>query len=779
MWDPDRGADPSEETVFKVAYDSDAIYFAVACLEKDPANITSNLARRDRFSDSDLVSIYIDPYFDRNTGYNFKVNPVGVKVDAYMYNDGDRDEDWNCVWDTETSRDENGWYAEVRIPFSSIRYRPEADMTWGLQVYRYMHGRGEDTAWTVWDRDTRGFISRFGTLEGLRDVPAPRQLEILPYFLGQSADHSTADPTESLDNSANLGVDVKYGVTADLTLNATVQPDFGQVEADPATLNLSPFETFFEEKRPFFVEGSRFFRHPDFNLFYSRRIGTGHPNSRIRAAGKLTGKTRSNWSIGWLAATTDVTERGRALDMFSGGIDPQSFLVGRMGKEFNDANYKFNLMGTYAHTNGGEWLYDGEIESVTPRDAVTGGLDFDLNFGDRDYNVQGSVIGSHITEDGSDAVNGHGGNLDVRKVGGAFQTGLFGRWESDALQLNDVGFLSAPDAISHGYWASYNYNPEGKSSTFNRANVNFNFWNDFLYGGRTGYDVDSGDEVWSYGSALHQGYGTNVNGWMQFRNYYEGWWGIEYHPESRQRYETRGGPLMKEPTTYGGWWGVQTDYRKPLNMFVEGNYFVDTADNSSVNLFVGTRWNMSDAVTSEFRVGFRNRIDDTQWLENVTLSDPDRAGSNGTGIGGVSHVFGAIHQQTLDLTLRSSILFTRDSSLELYLQPFLTVGDFVNARELAAPDTYDFLPYTETRSDGSAYRAENFDFSYASVNFNLVYRWEFRPASTLFLVWTHNRERFEERGANNGFRNGINADSMFQEEGENVFMAKIAYWFSI
>ncbi|TMQ64558.1 MAG: hypothetical protein E6K77_03720 [Candidatus Eisenbacteria bacterium] len=333
VWEPDRGTIPSEETVFKVVYDESAIYFGVACHEKDPSKVTARLSRRDRFSNSDIVSVYIDPYLDHTTGYNFKVNPLGVLLDGYMYNDGDRDDNWDAVWDAQTYRDQDGWYVEMRIPFSAIRYRTAESMTWGLEVYRYMHGRGEDTAWVTWDRAAKGFVSRWGQLTGIQGVPAPRQLEIVPYVVGRATDPSQVG-NEKLDKFENMGADLKYGVTADLALNATVQPDFGQVEADPAVLNLSPFETFYEEKRPFFIEGSRLFQHPDFNLFYSRRIGTGDPNSRIRYAGKLTGKAAGNVTIATLVASSDVTGRGQAHNLLKNGGRLSRYFVTRLGKEF-------------------------------------------------------------------------------------------------------------------------------------------------------------------------------------------------------------------------------------------------------------------------------------------------------------------------------------------------------------------------------------------------------------------------------------------------------------
>lgn len=774
VWDPDRGAVPSEDTVFKVLYDEDAIYFGIACFEKDPSRITSNLSRRDKLDNSDLVSIYIDPYRDKTTGYNFRVNPLGVQMDAYMFNDGDRDDDWDAVWEAETYRDQGGWYAEIRIPFSSIRYRPSQNMTWGLQVYRFMQGRGEDTSWVTWDRDTRGFVSRFGTLRGIENVHPPRQLELLPYFVQRSTDPAVTGSADKVDNFENVGADVKYGVTADLTLNATLQPDFGQVEADPAELNLSPFETFFDEKRPFFIEGARFFEHPDFNLFYSRRIGTGNENSRIRFAGKLTGKTAGDISVAALLATTDVTGDGMAHNPFKAGTRKAHYFVGRFGKEFHDGAHRVNLMQTATVKTADRDVY-GDRAS---REAYTSGFDFDLNFHNRDYNVHGSVVGSIIDPEKStadpalDAAKryGTGGELDLRRLGGTLQGGVYGRWESARLDLNDVGFLSAPDEMDAGLWASYQYNPDGKSTLFNRGNLNYNYWSHWLYAGRTGRDADTGDVVWSYRPGHRERSGTNVNGWFQFRNYWEGYFGVEYYPEGTQRYETRGGPLISEPATYGGWLGSSTDSRKHLTLFWEGNYYADTSHNLSTNLTLGTHWNQSSAVNHDLSAHYRYRLDDTQYLETVNLSE--RPG--GMGIGGLSYVFGKIHQRTLDLTLRTNLLFTRNQSLELYLQPFITVGDYTDAVELGRADSYDLIPYREP-----GYRVSDQDFSYASFNLNAVYRWEYRPGSTLYLVWTHSRSEYDQRSLTSdprAFDNSIDAGRLFGNEPENTLLFKISYW---
>ena len=777
VWEPDRGTIPTEETVFKVAYDENAIYFGVACLEKDPSRVTARLSRRDRFSNSDIVSVYIDPYLDKTTGYNFKVNPLGVLLDSYMYNDGDRDDNWDAVWEAETYRDSDGWYVEMRIPFSAIRYRTAPSMTWGLEVYRYMHGRGEDTAWVTWDRAEKGFVSRWGQMTGIRGVPSPRQLEIMPYLVGRATDPPTIGK-EKIDKFENVGADVKYGITADLALNATVQPDFGQIEADPATLNLSPFETFYEEKRPFFIEGSRLFQHPDFNLFYSRRIGTGDPNSRIRYAGKLTGKAAGNTTIAALVASSDITGRGQAHNLLKNGDRLSRYFVGRFGRQFNGGRQRFNFMGTAVVNTANRDVF-GEFAS---REAYTSGIDFDLFSKNRTYNIQGSVVSSVIAPEGSASDStldtarrfGSGGALDIRKVGGKWRTGVTGRWESAKLDINDIGFLASPDEMDLSGFITNIYNPEGKSKTWNQGNANLNFWKNFLYGARKGYDVNTGQEVWAYGRGHKQWMGSELNWWRQFRDYRETWGGINAQVEGTRRYETRGGPLMREPATYGGWLGYKTDTRKSLVVSVEGNHFRDTSLNEDTNATLGVTWNQSSAVNHDLQISFHNRQDDTQWID---APGPSYVWPVQVGIGGMSYVFGRIHQQTASLTLRTNVLFSRDKSLEIYAQPYITVGDYSQLRELIRPDTYDFANYTASGRD-----PQDFNFRYTAVNWNVVYRWEYRPGSTIYLVWTQGRQDYDQRNFHaspGSFRNDVRIGSLFGTEPENKVLGKITYWFAI
>jgi hypothetical protein len=784
VWDPDRGKTPTEETVFKVAYDDDALYFGVACHEKDPANVAKCLSRRDQIQDSDLVSVYLDPYLDKKTGYNFRVNPVGVQEDAYMYNDGERDPDWNAVWDAETTMDENGWYTEMRIPFSSIRYKPGDSMTWGLQMYRYMHRRGEDTAWTTWDKEKNGFVSRFGTVDAIAGVPAARQLEILPYVVTRFTDPSASGADDTVDDFENFGADLKYGVTADLTLNAAFQPDFGQVEADPAVLNRSPFETFYEEKRPFFVEGNRFFQNSAFDLFYSRRIGTGDESSRIRAAGKLTGKAAGNVTLALLAAATDVTSAGQSHNFMKPGDLREQFVVGRLGKDFAKGNHSFNLMqtATFRDSDRSALLdqgYGSRDADRLSRDGYTTGMDFDLNFKDRTYGIGGAFVGSIVESAPVEGIEGEpdipeatrygtGGELAFDKSGGSWIGNIGGRWESDQLDINDVGFMSAPDEIFSFGWLAKRYIPKDETPRWNQAQINLNLHKSWLYAGSTVTD-ESGDVLWAYSPGHRQSSGGNVNANVQFRSYRSAFAGVWYNDEGSDKYQTRGGPLFTMPERGGFWIGGGTDYRRRFSMSSEVEWWRDVSGTEATDLEADLRWNMSNRLSHSLALGFNDLHDDSQYIETIEHGDPS------LGIGGSSYIYGELDAQTFDVTLRSNFLFSRSQSLELYMQPFLTVGDYTKAKELARPSSYDFVEYTR-----GGYDPNDFDDTFASVNLNMVYRWEYLPGSTLFLVWTMGNSEYSTRSDSGdpNFDPSLSADKLFSNEPENTLLAKITYWFA-
>ncbi|MCK4512016.1 carbohydrate binding family 9 domain-containing protein [bacterium] len=783
-WDPARGDPSSEETAFKVAYDDEAIYFGVACYEQCASNIRGQLCRRDHISDSDIVSLYLDTYHDHSTGFNFRVNALGVKGDRYVYNDGPSDRDWHAVWEVETSQDENGWYAEFRIPFSCVRYGQTEEMIWGCNVYRYMHSRGEDTAWTIWDTETRGFISRFGEITGLIGVPHSRQLELVPYTVTRTTDPAAPGSPDEDDHFQNFGLDLKYGLTSNFTLNAAFQPDFGQVEVDPSQLNLSPFETYYDEKRPFFIEGNRYFEHPRFNVFYSRRIGTGDENSRIRVAGKLTGKTAQGVTVAALYAATDVTDDGQAHNFLRSGEQLRHYLVGRFGKEFVDGAHRVNIIQTGVFRTADRADY-GDFAS---RDAWTTAMDFDLNFHDRDYNIEGSFVGSVVdpAKDESDPSTSHariygtGGNLGIRKLGGAFMGGISGRWESDKLDLNDAGFLRAPDETNVSGWMRYEHNSTCDDALFLRGNIGLDLWKYWLYAGNEELDLDTGEVAWSYDRGHPKNQGLNLNSWGQLSNYWNVWGGGGWNPDGTSKYATRTftdtlgvtsqGPLVRYPSGAYGWMGFSTDYRLPLAVNVNLNAGGDAWGGWSRRASVGLDWTATEAMTYSLSVSYGRSHSKAEHLDNFR--------NPGGGVGGVSYVFAEREQQTVDATFRSDILFSRDLSLQLYAQPYLTVGSYGNPRELVAPDTYDLTPVVDVPGFSAA-DVSNYDFRYFAMNVNAVLRWEYRPGSTFYLVWKQGRSLYDDRFGMPTLGTSLDPGALLDEEPENVFLAKVTYWFSI
>ena len=780
QYEPERRGVASEQTVFKVVYDDNAIYIAVACLRSHGTPVTSCLSRRDQIISSDLIRVYISPYNDQTTGYHFRINPYGVKEDYYNYGDVFHDVSWDAVWEADTRQDADGWYAELRIPFSSVRYREADSMTWGFNVFQYIHSLGQRTAWSNWARDQSGFLSRSGTITGIAGIRPPRQLEITPYILGRLTDPS--DPTagefsgEDWDHFGNFGADIKYGVTSDLTLSATIQPDFGQVEADPSVLNLSPFETYYQEKRPFFVDGAQFFRHPDFTMFYSRRIGTGSENSRIRAAAKLTGKLTGDVSTAVLVATTDETGIGQAHNFLKGGDRKTWYAIGRFGKQINDGQHSFNVMQTAVVRHADTFDY-------ATRNGYTSGGDFELNFKDRMYQVTGSFVGSIIdplkdpNEPSAERERkyGTGSRFELEKRSGDWNWALTAKHQGDGLDINDLGYISNPDHYATQTWVSRNFNGDGESDWYTGGNVFFRSYKSWIYADRSVADPNNPDaELWSYDSGHSLLNNNDLNGYLELRNRWGVYWGVTYNPGCTSQYTTRWtpdssqrGPLMSTPDNYHGWLGFYTDSRRKFRMSFDYKQSGDDAGSLNQQFEAEGAWVVNSKLTCDINVRYNWGNDDAQWVRNV--SNPDG------GIGDVSYTFAELDQRTWDLTLRGSYLFERNHSLELYFQPFLTFGDYTNLRQLARPDSYDLHPF-------AGYDVAEEDFAFGAVNLNMVYRWEYRPGSTIFLAWSHARSDYDQRvfhGVSEGFDNDFDMDRLFSKEAENRFLLKASYWFSI
>ncbi|MEZ4388164.1 MAG: DUF5916 domain-containing protein [Candidatus Krumholzibacteriia bacterium] len=767
--EPERRAVASVQTVFKIAYDDENLYLAAACWEHDMADVARRLSRRDDIQNSDFVSLYLDPYHDHLSGYNFRVTADGVKADHYLYEDTGRDTDWNAVWEACTTEDQEGWYLEIRVPLAAMRFRSQGSDTWGLQFYRWLHGRGEDTGWATSDRDQSGFVSRWGVLSGMGEARSPRRLEVTPYVAAGLEDRALPDqPDESYGRYLNLGADLRYNLTSALTAQVTVQPDFGQVEADPAVLNLSPFETFFSEQRPFFVEGARFFEHPHANLFYSRRIGTGEPGSRIRAAAKLTGKLDQQTNIGLLGALTDVTHPERVHNPFVAGERRTGYAVARGVREFAGGKHRLGLMGT------GVWRAHDDPGA---RDAFSLGTDGEVNLGDRDWRLEGSLVATFLDphDPTEESRQGTASEVSVQRTSGNWLGGVQGVLEHDRYDPNDIGYLSANDEMVGVVWGQYRYDADGARGPLKASSTYVQARRSWLYGDQRRL-ADDGAELWAYGKGHPQSTGFYLESWNQTHGYSELRLELDHSGEGTSKYDTRWfegrrGPLMTVPARTAVELSLQSDWRRKAVHQVGADYSWSPVGDHLWEVGWLTRMDIGRHLAGRLSINYQDNHDAAHWLLNEAAAG---------GIGGVAYVFAELDQQTVDATLRASWLPGRDLSVELYVQPYLTAGSYRNPRFLATPDTRDLRPYD--RGDGTD-PARDHGFTYAALNLNLVMRWEYSPGSTVYLVFTHGRESYDDRGSHAGgrddFDDRLRASLLFDQEPRSTVLFKVNHWFSL
>jgi hypothetical protein len=783
--EPAEGAAPSERTEARIAFDDAALYVAIRAFDHEPTRIAGLLTRRDERSPSDWLRVAVDSYYDHRTAYEFGVNPVGVKTDRYYFNDGQNDDSWDAVWDVQVARDAEGWRAEFRIPFSQLRFARGGGPV-GIAIIRELPRANETSTWPLLARSANGFVSQFGTLNGVRTGGAPKRLELLPYTVGEVA-HETADAGNPLsratDPGANVGLDLKYAVTPALTLTATVNPDFGQVEADPAAVNLDAFELFFAERRPFFVEGSGIFRfNMDCNdgectgLLYSRRIGRAPQGSAstgdgefaeapavatILGAAKLTGRVGA-FSVGALSAVTQqeqatiasgLARRRQVVEPLTG------FNVLRARREFaNQSNLGVMLTATTRQQTGDtRFLADN---------AVAGGVDYDWRLGRR-FSVNGFWAGSRlggtaeaITRIQKNAVHyfqrpdsdtveldpeatslgGHAGAVALAKIGGQkLRFSANYGYKSPGFDANDLGFQRRADERTMSHWVQLRDQTPGRY--VRQYMINFNQW--------AGWNFD-GDRLFS---------GGNVNMHWTFQNNWRTGFGLNLNGGGVRDRATRGGPVVRFNRNVGLWHYLDLDDRRTLFPGYNGFYMRDEFGTSRIESNPRLTWRPSRAVRIEggFRVVRNN--DDAQWVENVT----DDAGAT-------HYVFGRLEQRTVAMTLRANYTLSPTLSFQSYAEPFVSAGRYSKYRELTSgradgyPDRFTSYAY-----------ASNADFNIRSFRTTNVLRWEFKPGSALFAVWQQGRQERESLG---DFRFGRDFGGLFSSPSRNVFLVKISYWFN-
>ncbi len=781
---PTEGAQPKLRTEARVAYDAHNLYVFVRAFDPHPDSIVSLLARRDMQPASDYITLMLDPYHDRRTGYEFSINPAGVKADYAIYNDGNEDVAWDAVWDAVTRIDSLGWTAEYRIPLSQLRYSAKSNGTFGLLIWRVIERYTETVTWPLWRTSKSGLPSQFGEMTGLDGLAAPGRAELTPYVVTKNV-QSPASANFARDQQLTVGGDLKYRFASNLLLNATVNPDFGQVEADPSVLNLTAFETFFNEQRPFFVEGKGLFTYNvncvvvvDCNtgegLFYSRRIGRspqlsgryGDDSSptatRILGAAKVTGRLPGGFSLGVLDAVTDnVAGPGTTT------LEPTTnYGVIRGNQDYNNGNGSVGFILT-----GVDRSLDASTDPYLRRSAYTGGIDARRRFAGR-FEVSGSLDFSRVAGTAGaialtqqDPVHLYqrpdgaltfdpartslaGTNLELRfaKVGGKrlqFETAYQRR--SPGFEINDVGFLRQADQQEWTTWAALAFRkPNG---VFQSLRWNFNHW-----------------EYWSdAGLPTERAFNTNVH--TQFNSR---WWlhmggtigqvGATYCDRC-----ARGGPAIRQDPYISPWITIQGDDRKALVPSISANFFRgDQGHSHEINVSPELDLKISSRFTTSLSPSYDHNRNDTQYFGTFT----DAAGAS-------HYTFAHLDQKTLSLTWRLGYTFTPTATLQVYASPFISKGTYSDVRELASPraDAYAarYQPYADQAVAGNPG-----GFNVQQFRSNVVFRWEYRAGSTLFLVWSQGRDATANVEGSKSF--GGDLGDLFRQRADDTFLVKISYW---
>jgi hypothetical protein len=783
QWRPTEGKEPRFRTEAKVAYDAANLYVFVRAFDPHPDSIIRLLERRDSFTPSDMIWIFVDSYHDRRTGYEFGVNAAGVKIDQAVSNGGNEDGAWDAVWDAATRIDSLGWTAEFRIPLSQMRYGRERSHTFGFTIDRDIYRYAERVSWPAFNQSKPDLVSQLGALDGLDDLEAPRKLEAVPYVVTKNASKIVNNAFSQRSNMT-VGGDLKYRIAPNLTLDATINPDFGQVESDPAVLNLSAYESFFDERRPFFVAGRGLFRF-DVNcsqvncngegLYYSRRIGRTpelagvygdtvplQPLTIIGAA-KLLGRFPRGLTVGVLDAATQ-----RAASPGDTTYDPfTNFAVARATQDFREGNSAIGAIVTTVNRRMDQWT-----SPYLASDAYAAALDFRHRFFKNTYEISGSFDQSRVQ--GSPAVmlrtqtngvhqyqrpdanlpldssrtmlSGDAEEFKFDKIGGQhllFESAYQRR--SPGFEINDLGFLLRADQVSWNTWVGYF--DRQQRFFYNRFQWNNNWW-----------------QYWTTdGLPLEAAYNTNTH--ITFKNNW-GWHmggtlgqlGTTYDDRT-----ARGGPAVRQDRYIAPWLFITGDDRRSLVPYMGFNYFRGGGGrNSSLNLSPEIDFKVLGRFSSALSFNWSHNITDNQWYGRFT------------DVTGVHYTFAHLDQHTTSVTARFNYTFTPDVTLQTYVQPFISKGTYSNVRQLSATpraEAYDdryapFINPSVTSNPGG--------FNFKAFQSNMVFRWEYNPGSTLFLVWNEGRQGFNSLEGTQGFNGDVR--DLLRLHPANTFLVKVSYW---
>lgn len=820
---PDDGEAPSQPTEVRLLYTDTHLYVGILAKDSSPDSIVAPIFRRDGSEASDWIHIAIDSYNDKRTAFVFGVNPRGVQRDFMIIDNSNDDNSWNAVWEARAQIIEEGWSAELKIPLSQLRFSSQStEQNWRINFQREIARTGEEVFWKPTPQSASGLVTNFAELDGIRNLKKPNRLEVLPYAsadLTRIPDPNEGDPYyQRNDFSGQVGADLKYGITSDLTLSATINPDFGQVEADPAVINLTANESFFSEKRPFFLEGRDIFQFGNTKTFsrfgnpitfYSRRIGRSPQGNdedanidaefvdkpdftTIATAAKVSGKTRNGWSVGFLDAYTLKEKASYTTEAGNEGtfaVEPATnYLVARTKKDFNDGNTYFGGFASAVNRS-----IDGTyFEDFMRTSAYLGGVDFEHNFGNQNWVTSGAFSYSVINgsaeaiekaqtssvrfydrvdsdklsvDEDKTSLSGFATEVSVQKRGGEdhWLTSLTYSEVSPGYETNDIGFQNRADYRAVTTGVIYR-------ETDPKRIQYYDYW--FFKGNGWNYDGDIINNWFVLGGSF------------QFKNL----WGFNFESNySGKQYSdrsTRGGPVMEVPEAVRLTVNLSSNSNKPVSFDFGMHERRDAAGEFDNNVWAGItiRPTTFIQISVSPEIGFQKDID--QYVTDT--EDPLAQQTYGK-----RYVFADIKQKTLSTSIRLNWTFSPTMSLQTYLRPFISSGNYTNFKEFAEPRTYNFDSYGTDigtiQKMGEEYvvdpdaggPAESFtfdepDFNFRSVQGNAVFRWEYMPGSTLFLVWQQQRNELAEIGS---FDLNRDVNAIFNTKPTNVFLIKVSYWF--
>ena len=762
-----------------------------------PDSIISLLSRRDVRTSSEQLKLVIDSYHDKKTAFQFITNPAGVKRDFYVSNDANEDPSWDAVWDVATKIDSVGWVAEFRIPFSQIRYAPGGDHTFGLLVVRDIARTGERLSWPLIKRNVQGYVSQAGTLSGIGELPSPRRLEILPYAVAKNGTRDYGTPRRGLGrydhpNNVTAGADLKYGLSSNLTLDATINPDFGQVEADPAQLNLTAFESFFEERRPFFLEGAGIF---NFNtacgdidsgctgLFYSRRIGrspqlsgfgdaTSPTSTPIAAASKITGRLANGFSVGLLDAVTQRVDGVSRVNGELAALEPRTnYSVLRLQRDNTDGQGDMGIMLTGVNRS-----LDPISSPLLPSSAYVGGVDLRRRFWSNNYEVKtfaavSDVSGSatsiallqtntvHAYQRLDDQIaydptrttlRGDAERISFSKFGGGVTRvqSVLQRF-SPGFESNDIGYQQRADEQLFRNWFALQY--QKPTALYQRAFFNFNAFGRWTTDGLT------------------LGNGVNQNSHVQLKNFMWAHLGFNINDLTTTYNDraARGGPAVRKSASQSMWAGIESDNRRPVtaSVWFSGGRG-DDGRSFSGDISPSVDFRMSSRFSTSIGMDYNRNGDDWQYYGTFGA-----VGSDTT-----HFTFARLDQTTMSLNTRINFTATPTLSFQAYAEPFVSSGTYADWKEIrnARADAY------ADRFKSYKGKTGVFDgFNYRQFNSNAVLRWEYRPGSTLFAVWQQGRNNYltpSDPGYNGSYSVSRDYGSSFRDHPNNTFLVKWSYW---